>query len=102
MDPEVHEVAELFALMAEVDFNGVSPLYERLTLAATHDEAVLALMLATGPGDRLPHLLLASVQHLLLRAGDDVSARFRDQPDEVFLAWCREHLDPREDAHERH
>ena len=56
--------------MARREMRGVSPLYERLTLAAADRSEILEIMRAA-PGEvRRPTLLLAAVQYLLIRDGD--------------------------------
>jgi hypothetical protein len=59
---DLQAVANLFALLAEIDFRGASPLYERLARDSAEDPELLALVLPAAPRDRLPHLLFAAVQ----------------------------------------
>ncbi|HEX6477117.1 MAG TPA: DUF2332 domain-containing protein [Acidimicrobiales bacterium] len=85
---ELQDVAYLFALLAEIDFRGASPLYERLARDSAEEPELLALLLPAAPRDRLPHLLFAAVQYLLLGEGADPLDTFGDKPSSVFRAWC--------------
>ncbi|HKA04248.1 MAG TPA: DUF2332 domain-containing protein, partial [Acidimicrobiales bacterium] len=88
MATELDDVAYLFRVLAEVDYRGASPLYERLALAAADDPDVLALLLPAARRDRLPHLLFAAVQDLLLADGSDPLAAFDGEPYASFRNWC--------------
>jgi hypothetical protein len=84
---DLGDVADLFRVLAEIDFHPGS-LYERLARAAADDPEVLSLLLPAAPRDRLPHLLFAAAQYLLLGEGSDPLAAFGDEPYETFRAWC--------------
>jgi hypothetical protein len=90
---ELEDVAYLFRVLAEVDYRAASPLYERLAIAAADDPEVLALLLPAAPRDRLPHLLFASVQYLLLGEGTEPLAAFGATPYTAFREWCLERGD---------
>jgi hypothetical protein len=87
-DEELEAVANLFLLLAEVDYRGASPLYERLTRDAAEDPEILELLLPAAPRDRLPHLLFAAVQYLLLSEGNEPIAVFGSEPYSTFRSWC--------------
>jgi hypothetical protein len=85
---ELEAVADVFRLLAEIDYRGASPLYERLAREAAEDPEILELLLRAAPRDRLPHLLFAAVQYLLLDEGNDPIAAFGSEPYSSFRAWC--------------
>jgi hypothetical protein len=85
---DLQAVANLFALLAEIDFRGASPLYERLARDSAEDPELLALVLPAAPRDRLPHLLFAAVQYLLLGEGADPLDTFGPKPYSAFRDWC--------------
>src|SRR5262245_24116887 len=91
-DAELDGVAQMFRALAEIDFHPGS-LYERLAWGAADDPEVLALLLPAKPRDRLPHLLFAAVQYLLLGDGSDPLEAFGLEPFAVFRDWCLEHRD---------
>jgi hypothetical protein len=68
-------------------------LYQRLARKAAEDHEVLALMLPAQPNDRLPHLLFAAVQYLLLGEGSDPLSRFGEAPYSEFRAWSLDRRD---------
>jgi hypothetical protein len=86
-ETDLGDVADLFRALAEIDFHPGS-LYERLALAAADDPEVLSLVLPAAPRDRLPHLLFAAVQYLVLGEGSDLLTAFGDEPYDTFRAWC--------------
>lgn len=88
---EIEAVANLFRLLAAIDYRGASPLYERLAEEAAEDPEVLAVLLPAAPRDRLPHLLFAAVQYLLLAEGTDPIAAFGSEPYAAFRSWCLAH-----------
>jgi hypothetical protein len=88
----IEDVAALFLTLAGVDFLPGS-LYQRLAREAAEDHEVLALMLPARPNDRLPHLLFAAVQYLLLGDDGDPLSRFGDAPYSEFRAWCLDRRD---------
>jgi hypothetical protein len=89
-DIELGGVADLFRVLADIDFHPGS-LYRRLARSAADEPEVLGLLLPAGPRDRLPHLLFAAVQYLLLGQGSDPLASFGDRPFAVFRDWCLDH-----------
>jgi hypothetical protein len=94
MTDELEQLAGLFRVLAELDFRGASPLYERLAREAADDDEVLALLLPAAPRDRMPHLLFAAVQYLVWGDGADMLDTFGSRPYAEFRAWC---LDRRSD-----
>src|SRR6266540_5403504 len=89
-DTDLDGVAQMFRFLADIDFHPGS-LYERWARPAADDPEVLSLLLPALATDRLPHLLFAAVQYLLLGQGSDPLAAFGDQPYDVFRAWCLDH-----------
>jgi hypothetical protein len=85
---ELGDVANLFRLLADIDFRGASPLYERLARETADDPELLALVLPAAPRDRYPHLLFAAVQYLLLDEGADPVGAFGSEPFALFRSWC--------------
>ena len=90
-DPGLEPVAGMFRVLADFDFAGASPLYQRLATAAADDAEVVALLLPAAPRDRMPHLLFAAVQYLLGREGVGMLDAFGSQPYETFRSWCLDH-----------
>src|SRR5580698_9080689 len=83
-DADLDALAGLFRALADIDYRGFSPLYERLANEASDDPEILSLLLPVGPNDRLPHLLFGAVQYLLLGEGSDPVAAFGSQPFDTF------------------
>ena len=81
----------MFRVLADFDFAGASPLYQRLATAAAEDPEVVALLLPAAPRDRMPHLLFAAVQYLLGRRGIGMLDTFGSEPYETFRTWCLDH-----------
>ncbi|MEV4464521.1 DUF2332 domain-containing protein [Micromonospora echinofusca] len=69
-------IAESYVEFGTREARGVSPTYERLSLAVSRDEEVLALIGALPPGKRQPNLLFGVVR--LLGGPVDDPAAFRD------------------------
>ncbi|MEV6923262.1 DUF2332 domain-containing protein [Dactylosporangium sp. NPDC051485] len=69
-------VASMYAEFAVRETRGVSPTYERLSLAIATDETILALLHAVPPSNRQPNLLLGVVR--LLGGPVDDPAAFHD------------------------
>jgi hypothetical protein len=90
MSTELDAVANLFRVLAEIDFRGASPLYERLAREAADDPEMLSLLLSAGRRDRLPHLLFAAVHYMLLGEGSDPLDAFGPEPFATFRSWCLE------------
>jgi hypothetical protein len=91
-DSGLDDVAALFLTLAGVDFLPGS-LYQRLAREAAEDPDVLRLMLSAQPNDRLPHLLFAAVQYLLLGEGSHPLTRFGEAPYAEFRDWCLDRRD---------
>src|SRR5215475_2460795 len=87
----IEHIARIFDLLADVDFKGISPLYERLTRECAREPEVLALLLAAPVPDRLPYLLFAAVQYLLLANGSDPLTAFDGEPISRFREFCLDH-----------
>ncbi|MEV6488056.1 DUF2332 domain-containing protein [Actinoplanes sp. NPDC051633] len=68
-------VATVYREFGSVDARGVSPLYERLSLAVAEDPEVLALIEALPPRSRQPNLLFGAVRLLGGPVGDWPSFR---------------------------
>jgi hypothetical protein len=94
---ELEVLADRFRALADIDFRGVSPLYECLTRAAAEDPALLSLLLPAAQRDRRPHLLFAAVQYLLSRQGSDPLTEFGQEPFPAFRSWCLGHRPEIED-----
>ncbi len=92
---DLEPVADLFRVLAEVDFGDASPLYATLATHAADDPELLSLLRPAGPTDRLPHLLFAAVQYLLLADGSDPIDAFGADPFPRFREWS---LDRRADV----
>lgn len=69
-------VADLYRAFAVREARGVSPVYERLSLAVAHDDAVLALLGTLPPAKQQPNLLFGVVRLLGGPVGDP--GAFRD------------------------
>lgn len=87
----IEHVARLFDLLADADFKGTSPLYERLARECAREPEVLALLLAAPLPDRMPHLLFAAVQYLLLADGSDPLIAFGAESIRGFRTYCLDH-----------
>jgi hypothetical protein len=90
---DVQPIADLFRILADIDFEDASPLWARLSREAADDPEVLTMLLPAAPRDRLPHLLLAAVQYLLAAEGTDAIEAFGAEPYAAFRSWCIEHRD---------
>jgi hypothetical protein len=103
MTAATERTARAFREMARREMTSLSPLYERLTLAAADRSDILDIMQVVPDRLRLPHLFLAAVQFLLARDGDAGSglAAFypnlaagptaTGDPAPALSAFCREH-----------
>jgi hypothetical protein len=63
-DHPVITIAEMYAEFAAREAHGVSPVYERLSLAVSRDDDVLALLGTLPPPKRQPNLLFSVVRFL--------------------------------------
>jgi hypothetical protein len=71
------KMAERFRRIAKDQFEGYSPLYERLALGVADDPEVLAVVSEVGHAKPvLPLLLLGSVQYLLLKGAEHALAAY--------------------------
>jgi hypothetical protein len=77
--------ADRYRDMAEQDFRGVSPEYERIALAVAGDRGLLDRLDALPPAKRQPNLLLASVRYLggPVSSYEDFARFVRDRWDDV-------------------
>lgn len=81
-DDDRDAVAGRFVLLADHDFAGYCPLYERIARAAATDPDVLDVVAGVVPPNRTPVLGLAAVHHLAL--GDpegELARRYRGELD---------------------
>ena len=90
------ELGQIWAWMAEHEFRGYSPLYERIAEAVSVDVEILALLHEAPPQAHLPPNLLAAVHYLLLDGLDhplaDVYAgRSEADPGPPFRSVCLDH-----------
>jgi len=90
-DDGVEAVSGMFRVLADFDFAGASPLYQRLANAAADDPEVVGLLLPAAPRDRMPHLLFAAVQYLLAGDGIGMLDAFGSEPYATFRSWCLDH-----------
>jgi hypothetical protein len=90
---DVQSIADMFRILADIDFEDASPLWARLTREAADDPEVLTMLLPAAPRDRLPHLLLAAVQYELAASGADAITTFGAEPYAAFRSWCIDHRD---------
>jgi hypothetical protein len=100
--PTPEMLARHFEHFATREFPSVSPLYERLSLAISTDQEMLAL--ATHASSRpVPNLLLGAVHFLLLRGAEHSLAAFYPDinsapitdadPYPAFRSFCNEHAE---------
>ena len=92
------KLAEIFQCFAQDEFQGSSPLYERLSLAIAQDPELLALAAQCRTGERIPNLFFAAVHYLLLSGIAHPLIRFyptlggsydgRDDPFADFRSFC--------------
>ncbi len=64
--PDVEALAARCIVLADDDFAGYSPIYERIARALADDDASLALLLDAAPVGRTPVLALAAVHDIVL------------------------------------
>jgi hypothetical protein len=95
---ELERLGGLFRALAEIDFRGSSPLYERLALDASGDDEVLSLLSPAATTDRLPHLLFGAVSYLLAAQGSGPLEAFDTRPFPQFRSWCLAHRAELEDV----
>jgi hypothetical protein len=73
-------LAARFLLLADADFAGYSPAYDRIARAMAADPASLALVAGLTPVNRTPVLALAAVHHLVLAdPGSALAAHYRGE-----------------------
>lgn len=88
---ELAAIGNLFEILADLDFRGASPVYERLARDAAEDGDVLSLLLSAAPNDRTPHLLFAAAQYLIGGEGRSFLEAFEDREYAVFREWLLDH-----------
>jgi hypothetical protein len=71
---EAETLSARFVVLADDDFAGYSPIYERIARAIAEDDASLALLLDAAPVGRTPVLALAAVHDLVLAEPDSTLA----------------------------
>ena len=64
--PDLEALAERCIVLADDDFAGYSPIYERIARALADDDRSLALLLDAAPTGRTPVLALAAVHDIVL------------------------------------
>ena len=64
--PEIDALAARCLVLADDDFAGYSPIYERIARALADDDESLALLAGTAPVGRIPVLALAAVHDIVL------------------------------------
>ena len=100
--PAPDMLARHFKHFATREFPGTSPLYERLSLAISTDQEMLALA-AHATSRPVPNLLLGAVHFLLLRGTEHALAAFYPDisaspitdadPYPAFRSFCNEHAE---------
>lgn len=94
--PATDGLAELWEWVADSQFRGYSPLYERIARAVSASPAVLALHRAAPPDAHLPPVLLGAVHFLVLGGvehplADVYAGRSGADPGPLFVAFCEAH-----------
>ncbi len=92
------QIGRRFLLLADTEFHGYSPLYERLAHHVAGRPDLLAALVGRAPENQTPVRFLAAVHDLLLRHPDEpLAAVFRgevdDPPEPRFDALVDAHLD---------
>jgi hypothetical protein len=81
-DPDTTALADRFGVLADDDFAGYSPVYERLARAIADDESSLALLVDAAPTGRAPVLFLAATHDLVLAGlGGELGAIYAGHSD---------------------
>jgi hypothetical protein len=97
---DIAELAARFVLLADQDFAGYAPIYDRIARALADDPASLRVLLGIAPVNRTPVLALAATRFLVLAEPSSLLARIhagasdadpwppfrdllRERPDEV-------------------
>ena len=100
-DP-IDELSRLFRSLADTDFQGYSPIYERLAIAIASDRDVLGFILASAGIDarrgRVPVLFFAATHDVVLSRPDSPLARIYqgeldDDPVPAFLSMLDDERD---------
>jgi hypothetical protein len=80
--PDTTALAERFGVLADDDFAGYSPVYERIARAIADDDESLALLVDAAPTGRAPVLFLAATHDLVLAGlGDELGAIYAGSSD---------------------
>ena len=95
MNDAVEGLADLWRWMAEQQFRGYSPIYERIAHAVADDRELLELLREAPPAAHLPLAPLGAVRYLLLdgldHPLDDVyHGRSSADPGPLFIDVCRQ------------
>jgi len=98
MDDATGDIGALWALFAETQCRGYSPLYERICAAVADEREVLELVHGAPPAAHMPPVLLAAVHFLLLEGfehplADVYAGRSDADPAPLFLDVCRARRD---------
>jgi len=98
MSQPTDDLGRLWEWFAHGQFQGYSPLYERIALAVAHDREVLELVREAPPDAHLPPALLGAVHYLLLDGlehplAEVYAGRSDDDPAPLFSHLCRTHRD---------
>jgi hypothetical protein len=98
----IEELAQLWRWIADDQFRGYSPLYERIARAVAGDRGLLEVVRAAPPSAHLPLVLLAAVHYLLLEGVEQgvehplaevYAGRSSADPAPLFLDLCRTRRD---------
>lgn len=80
--PDTTALAERFGVLADDDFAGYSPVYERIARAIADDDQSLALLVDAAPTGRAPVLFLAATHDLVLAGlGGELGAIYTGSSD---------------------
>ena len=96
MGDATDDLADLWRWMAEGQFRGYSPIYERIAHAVADDRDTLELLREAPPAAHLPLAAFGAVRYLLLdgldHPLDDVyQGRSSADPGPLFIDVCRQH-----------
>jgi hypothetical protein len=72
---DVADLAARLLLLADQDFAGYSPVYDRIARALAEDPASLGVLLGIAPVNRTPVLALAATRHIVLAEPSSLLAR---------------------------
>jgi hypothetical protein len=99
MGDATDDLADLWRWMADQQFRGYSPIYERIAIAVADDRAILELLREAPPAAHLPLAPLGGVRYLLLDGldhplGDVYRGRSDADPGPLFIDVCRQQSAP--------